>query len=757
MKLFGTLIFSFVFFVTGISQNTWNQLNNFSGTPRQGTVTFTIGNTVYVGLGWNFATFYTDFYAYDSSTDSWSAIASFPGAGRQTAVAFTIGNKAYVGTGYNGSSYFNDFYEYDPAANTWSPIANFGGAARAGAVAFSLNGTGYVGTGTGSATYYGDFWAYNPSTNTWTPKNNFGGTARRYAASFVIGNKAYVGTGQGSTGHGATFFEYDPLTDTWTPKASYPFGRSGCLTFTVGPEGYLGGGYNGSSYQTGFQKYDPVADTWTAIANFGAGNRAYGSSFSMNGYGYVCAGYSSTGLKNDVWRYSPALGYSSTQTNVTCNGGNDGSITINAFGGTPPYTYVWSPNSSETNNFANNLSAGNYTVQITDALSTTVTASIILTEPSPLVATITPGNATSFCSGDSVILSVNTASTYQWSSGANTQNITVYSAGNYAVLITDNNGCIDTSDTVAVTVFNLPTANVIANGSIVFCQGDSVELSSSLSDTYLWNTNESTQNIFVDSSGSYSVTVTDMNGCSQTSSAIVITVNPLSDANLMANGFTSFCMGDSVQLSVDVASSYQWSTTETTQQIFVSTTGSYFVTITDANGCESPVDSITVTVFSLPATPIISVNGSVLTSSSGSGNQWYLDGNLISGATGQNYNVIQNGVYTVEVADGNGCTSVSAPFNFTNLTIWENTNETSVKIYPNPNNGEFIFHIQSLSREKDLYSGFIIDSQGNVVYNLNSVSVGDYTIDLSKLSSGIYHWVVFNEFNRMSGIFLIGK
>ena len=85
--------------------------------------------------------------AINAEADYWTQMASFPGQGRELPVSFSIGNKGYVGCGFDFLSYFNDFWEYDPALNSWSQKASFGGLGRFAAVGFSMNNKGYLGTG----------------------------------------------------------------------------------------------------------------------------------------------------------------------------------------------------------------------------------------------------------------------------------------------------------------------------------------------------------------------------------------------------------------------------------------------------------------------------------------------------------------------------------------------------------------------------------------------------------------------------------
>lgn len=147
-----------------------------------------------------------------------------------------------------------------------------------------------------------------------------------------------------------------------------------------------------------------------------------------------------------------------TKTNVSCNGGADGSITVTAAGGTTSYTYLWS--NAATTATINNLSAGGYTVTITDANACTSTGTTTLTQPSALTATMSKINVG--CSGGG--LAVVTASggttpyTYLWSTGSVNDSITTGTVGTYTVTVTDENACTASGSVVLISCDTTCTA-----------------------------------------------------------------------------------------------------------------------------------------------------------------------------------------------------------------------------------------------------------------------------------------------------------
>lgn len=292
-------------------------------------------------------------------------------------------------------------------------------------------------------------------------------------------------------------------------------------------------------------------------------------------------------------------------------------------------------------------------------------------------ATATAQGSTTFCSGGSVVLDATTAgaATYAWSNGGTTAQITVTTSGTYSCVVTKTSGCTATTNAITVTVNASPAAPTInANGPTTFCNGDTVVLTSSQTSGIVWSNNATSASINVVSSGSYDVTYTDGNGCSATSAATTVTVNANPSAPVVtASGSTSFCTGDSVMLSSNQTSGNLWSTGATTQDIYVSQSGSYTVTYTDGNGCSATSAATNVSVSSSPA-PTVSITGSTqlcpgesvtLSSSTGDTYQWYLNGNPINGATSQTYSANAAGTYAVDVTNSNPCNGAGMSANTT--------------------------------------------------------------------------------------------
>lgn len=216
--------------------------------------------------------------------------------------------------------------------------------------------------------------------------------------------------------------------------------------------------------------------------------------------------------------------------------------------------------------------------------------------------------------------------TYQWQengvdisnggiySGANSDSLVISLPGislngnTYRCIITNcYGGNIVTTDNLAtLTVHPNPTVSVTASGLLTFCQGDSVILSASSGlAAYNWSNGEHTATVTIDTSGQYSVKVTNGFGCTALSNTVNVIVNPLPVVNITLGGPAAFCGGDSVLLTAGSGYvSYQWSNGAATGSIQAKTSGAYIVTVTDLNGCSGNSAPEVVTVIPLPSSTI---------------------------------------------------------------------------------------------------------------------------------------------------------
>lgn len=356
---------------------------------------------------------------------------------------------------------------------------------------------------------------------------------------------------------------------------------------------------------------------------------------------------------------------------IICEGG---SVTLTS---STADSYLWS-NGAVTQSVTVST-AGNYSVTTTTAASgcgpQTSAVVTVGTAVSPIRPSITVDGSLTFCQGGNVTLISTLGTTYLWSNGATTRTITVNTSGNYSVIVTNAAGCSSVASLpVTVTVLATPAKPVIsAAGSLQFCEGGSVQLSSTPANTYIWNNGSSTQSINVFASGNYTVIVSNAQGCSSPASdpiAVIVWPKPALPT-VSASSPVQFCEGGSVSLMSTTGNAYAWSNGATTQSINVTTTGNYSVIINTSDGCSSVASApVTVTVHNNPAQPVITASGSlsfcqgdnvILTSSTANAYSWS------NGATTQSITVNNAGNFSVIVSNAQGCNSIASAITSTTV------------------------------------------------------------------------------------------
>ena len=362
---------------------------------------------------------------------------------------------------------------------------------------------------------------------------------------------------------------------------------------------------------------------------------------------------------------------------VLCQGQTTSIYAISGAGN----TYNWSTGQNTSFITVSPSASTMYTVLVTDANGCTNTASTTISVSQPPTVFINGEN--SLCQGQTATLSATGGASYLWSTGSTSPNISVSTTGNYSVTATDVNGCQGNA-TMAVQVNPLPNANITGNTSI--CQGSTTTLEAPGGYSYQWSNNSTAQSITVNSSGSYTVTVTSPAGCTKTSSVMVsVHAKPVLNFGVQH----SICQGQSYTYTLPQSDdiNYTWSNGATGNELTVNTAGTYSVTATNQYGCStSATDQLTVL-----NTPNASIEGS-LTICQGQTTNLRASGGvnyLWDDASTQSYlAVTTSGTYTVTVTGNNGCSSTASATVIVNPTPVLNllTNETlcignSVTIY----------------------------------------------------------------------------
>src|SRR5690606_11736707 len=262
------------------------------------------------------------------------------------------------------------------------------------------------------------------------------------------------------------------------------------------------------------------------------------------------------------------------------------------------------------------------------------------------------GNDTSFCADKTLELDAkNPNFTYLWNTSATSQKITVTQPGTYFVKVTNQDQC-STTDTINISHYALPIVNLPNDTAI--CENDQITLNAfNANATYNWNTGSKNASIIVNDTGFYKVIVTSNHGCISMDS-LNVDVNPLPLVNLGPD--QGLCIGNSIILSAgNPGSAYLWNDNTSNMIKTVSTGGTYYVKVTDANACSNS-DTIEITQYNLPTVNLgndtsICMNTPLLLNAQNTGGTYVWN----TGATSQTILVDSTNTYIVKVIDVFGC------------------------------------------------------------------------------------------------------
>jgi len=563
-------------------------------------------------------------------TYSWSP----SGGTAATATGLTAGTYTVTISDANTCQTTRTFTIVQPNAIIVSPVAQTNIGCRGDATgSATVTATG----GTGAYTYL------------WTPSGGTGATATGLAAGTYT----------------VTVKDANLCQTTQSFTITQPAAILSATTASVGVSCF--GGSNGSASVTasggtpGYTyQWSPLGGTTATVTGRPAGN-------------YTCTITDANGctlVKNITILTPTLLSATTSKTDVSCNGGSNGTATVSVTGGTPGYTYSWSPFGG-TAATATGLQAGTYTVTITDANTCQTTATVTVGEPAALAATASKTDV--LCNGaanGSASVSVsggNGGYTYLWSpSGGTAATATGLTAGNYSVLITDAVGC---SLTQSFTI-NQPAVLTATNAQInATCttggQAAVTPSGGSLPYTYSWSNGETTQVVTGLLAGNYTATITDANGCSITKNFTITTINTLvattSQTNILCNGSNT---GSAAVVPGGAPGpfTYTWSPSGGTADTATGlTAGNYAVTITSSNGC-SIVKNFTITqppaIVVIPSQTNVSCNGGSNGTASVNvtgGTGAYIYSWAPTGGTAATASGLTAGTYTVTITDANLC------------------------------------------------------------------------------------------------------
>jgi Concanavalin A-like lectin/glucanases superfamily/SprB repeat/Secretion system C-terminal sorting domain len=482
----------------------------------------------------------------------------------------------------------------------------------------------------------------------------------------------------------------------------------------------------------------------------------------------------------------------STVTNVSCFGGNNGSVTVsNPTGGTPPYTYSWNTSPAQVIQTASNLVAGTYVVTVTDSKGCIATSSATVNQPAQALSNIIGQTVQNVkCNGTATgIVSVSNPVggtppySYKWNTNPfqNTQLATNVPAGVYTVTVTDNNGCIAT----AVATVTEPTKITNVQASVVKnvqCRGEA-NGSATVTDprggtppyTYQWNTFpvQNTQTAINLKVGTYIVTVSDSMGC-QTETAVSISQPdaPLSITNpKVEQHITCYGLSDGI-ISIQPAGGTPpyvivWNTQPVSysNRLIGVPAGVYTAVVIDANACKVEttltVKQPTKVLLTSPkdTTVLIQTKAELEASTNNPASNYTWQSNI-----GIGYQNLQNvfqysGVETTKltidnvtlanhnqpfrcIIETNGCydtTAIAILTVRTNVGIDEQGDSPSMLVYPNPTGESDELLIQLGNIESQLLNIELLDIMGiSRAYSTINVQAGAYPIRVSGLAKGMY-------------------
>lgn len=478
-------------------------------------------------------------------------------------------------------------------------------------------------------------------------------------------------------GYTVTLTDTNGCTDTATVVIDQPPVLVAAISSTTDVSCY--GGNNGMATVSGTGGASPYSYSWNTTPSqttATATNLTKGTYIATITDSLGCTGYDTVtiGQPDSLVATIPSF------SNVLCQGGNTGSATVNATGGSNPYTYSWNTTPIQSTTTATNLAAGNYTITVTDDKGCAKTATVNISEPTIVNATISASTNVLCNTGDNGSATVSATGginpyTYSWNTTPNQTSTTAtgLTAGIYTATVTDSNGC---TDTASITITEPTSLNAsITSTTDVSCYNYSngsattTAIGGTAPYTYSWNTtpNQTSTTATNLSAGTYTVTVTDTNGCMDTVNAIITQPTPLSTS--MSKNDVSCNGGNNGSATATVTGgtssyTYSWNTTpnQTSATATGLTAGTYNVTIKDANSCS---DSGSITI--LQSSSLNTTTGNTDVSCHG-GNNGTATIN-VSGGTGPytyswNTTPIQttatatglsNGTYTALVLDSKGC------------------------------------------------------------------------------------------------------
>ena len=814
-----------VFFSYNIGTSTYTDLYDFSGgtggaNPYGSLVA--IGNVLYGLTEQGGTNGVGNIFSYNIGTSTYTNLYSFTSAtGELPYGSLTVDGSILYGMTFSGGTNGDGvIFSFNPTGNVYNDLVNLDGTAvpkgsnpQYGSLTL-YNSILYGMTYGGGTNGDGVIFSYNPGISTYTDLYDFsGGTGGKfpYGSLLLSGNTFFGMTEGGGASNEGNIFSFDISTSTYTnlygftggANGAYPHGSlilSGNVLYGMTEEGGLNNVGNIFSFSPACTLTASAAATSNVLCNgasdgiatatVSGGTTIYTYSWSngsstvstSNPTGAVLSAGSYTVTVTDntaictatatvtITQVATTLadGAPTLNSDVLCFGGNGSATAATATGGTAPYTYAWNGGATSTNVTNTSLSAGTYTVNVTDAHGCVVNSAgtVTITQPAATLADGAPtlnSNVPCFGGDGSATAATPTGGTapytYAWNGGATSTNVTntSLSAGTYTVNVTDANGCmVNSSGTVTITqpAATLADGSPTLNSNVPCFGGEGSATAATPTGgtapyTYAWNGGATSTNVTNTSlsAGTYTVNVTDANGCMVNSSGTVTITQPAAVTALsFVNNDASACANSGSATVTpgggNTPYTYSWTGGNTNATATGLSIGSYTVTVIDDNGC-SASSSITITQPTALGVTSNSVNdnskgacnGQATANVSG-GTAPYTYKWSPGGGTNDTINGKCSGHYCCVVTDNLGCKD-STCVTIVNTTGIDNIDGSSslINVYPDPNTGYFTITGLAQGQEIEIYNSlgqkikskiadnstmqFDISSYGNGIYLIN--------------------------------------
>jgi len=422
------------------------------------------------------------------------------------------------------------------------------------------------------------------------------------------------------------------------------------------------------------------------------------------------------------------------------------SVTFTGPGG--PYDYDWNTGDSVIAVTVN--TTGNYILVVTDTLNGCSAADTVVFTANPLPV-VSLGADTSYCINNAIVLAAPAGNfTYVWSDSSTNDSLSVSSTGTYFVTVTDTATTCFNADTVTIGINATPVVSLGADTTFCSANGPLTLNAPAGPYNYLWSDNSNGASIAVGTSGTYAVAVTDsLNGCSTNDSVnVIVNASPnavLADTSSCGAGITLTAVGGNY--------TYLWSDNTTGQSNTVTGSGNVSVVVTDtANGC-AITDAALVNINTPPTATVTASAANVcaddanVTLTGAPAGGVFVGTSVIGNAFDPS---VGAGSYPVDYiyTDANGCTDTATTTIVVSACVGveESFFGVGMNVYPNPNNGQFIFTCSDANYTTMTFE--VISMDGKVVLSEQASNVqGQYRRDMNmyNLANGVYYFRVIAD------------